>query len=184
MANHLINEYSPYLQQHANNPVAWYPWGEEAFKKAKAENKPIFLSIGYSACHWCHVMARESFENEATARILNEHFIAIKVDREERPDIDKHFQEIYQLMNGRPGGWPASIFMTEELKPIYAATYLPPEPKYGLTSCASLLEMIAEKFRTNTATFIEKADEILSFLNPVTTKLEATKLDESIISRS
>ncbi|MDQ7083756.1 MAG: thioredoxin domain-containing protein [Sulfurovum sp.] len=118
MANHLQDEYSPYLQQHANNPVHWYPWGEEAFSKARQENKAIFLSIGYSSCHWCHVMEEESFEDEATAEILNQHFIAIKVDREERPDIDKHFQEVYQLMNQRAGGWPTSIFLTQEQKPF------------------------------------------------------------------
>ena len=105
MANHLKNENSPYLQQHADNPVDWYPWGEKAFEKARKENKAIFLSIGYSSCHWCHVMEHESFQDEKTAKILNKHFVAIKVDREERPDIDKHFQDVYQLMNGRPGGW-------------------------------------------------------------------------------
>ena len=104
MANHLKNEHSPYLQQHAKNPVDWYPWGEEAFEKARKENKAIFLSIGYSSCHWCHVMEDESFKDEGTAKILNEHFVSIKVDREERPDIDKYFQEVYQLMNQRPRG--------------------------------------------------------------------------------
>jgi uncharacterized protein YyaL (SSP411 family) len=122
MANHLKNEHSPYLQQHAHNPVDWYPWGEEAFAKARKENKAIFLSIGYSSCHWCHVMEKESFEDMETAKILNKHFIAIKVDREERPDIDKHFQAVYQLMNQRPGGWPTSIFLTQEQKPFYSAT--------------------------------------------------------------
>src|SRR5665648_253347 len=146
MANHLKNEHSPYLQQHANNPVDWYPWGDEAFEKARKENKAIFLSIGYSACHWCHVMEHESFENEETAKILNEHFIAVKVDREERPDIDKHFQEVYQLMNGRPGGWPTSIFLTQEQKPFYSATYIPDEPRYGMMSFASLLQVIADKY--------------------------------------
>jgi len=99
MANHLKNEHSPYLQQHADNPVDWYPWGEEAFQKARKEHKPIFLSIGYSSCHWCHVMEHESFKNKETAKILNKYFVSIKVDREERPDIDKHFQEVYQLTN-------------------------------------------------------------------------------------
>ncbi|MBD3791359.1 MAG: thioredoxin domain-containing protein [Campylobacterales bacterium] len=183
MANHLQNEYSPYLQQHAQNPVDWYPWGEEAFQKAQKENKPIFLSIGYSACHWCHVMERESFENEATARILNKHFVSIKVDREERPDIDKHFQEVYQLMNGRPGGWPASIFLSQDLKPIYAATYIPDEPKYGMMSFGSLLEVIAEKYQTEKGLLIEKADEILGFINSRKEKIQATRLDESIITR-
>ncbi|UFH58751.1 thioredoxin domain-containing protein [Sulfurovum mangrovi] len=183
MANHLQNEYSPYLQQHAENPVDWYPWGEEAFQKAQKENKPIFLSIGYSSCHWCHVMERESFENEATAKLLNRHFISIKVDREERPDIDKHFQEIYQLMNGRPGGWPTSIFLSQDLKPIYSATYIPDEPKYGMMSFSSLLEVITEKYQTEKNLLIEKADEILGFINSRKEKIQATRMDESIISR-
>jgi len=183
MANHLKNELSPYLQQHADNPVDWYPWGDEAFSKALKEHKPIFLSIGYSSCHWCHVMEHESFENKATAKILNEHFICIKVDREERPDIDRHFQEVYQLMNGRGGGWPTSIFLTQELKPFYSATYIPPEPKYGMMSFPSLLEVIADKYKNEKKLLTEKADEILRFLNPKEDKIQATKLDISILTR-
>lgn len=183
MANHLKNEHSPYLQQHADNPVDWYPWGEEAFTKAREENKAIFLSIGYSSCHWCHVMEEESFQNEATAKIMNEHFIAVKVDREERPDIDKHFQKVYQLMNQRPGGWPTSIFLTQELKPFYSATYIPDEPRYGMMSFSSLLEVIAEKYAKEKALLTEKAEEILRFLNPKEDKIQATKLDLSIIKR-
>jgi len=183
MANHLKNEHSPYLQQHANNPVDWYPWGEEAFVRAQKEHKPIFLSIGYSSCHWCHVMEHESFEDKATAKILNKHFIAIKVDREERPDIDKHFQEVYQLMNGRGGGWPTSIFLTEDLKPFYSATYIPDEPKYGMMSFSSLLEVIADKYKNEKAVLIKEADNILRYLNPKEDKIQATKLDTSIIGR-
>jgi uncharacterized protein len=183
MANHLKNEHSPYLQQHAQNPVDWYPWCDEAFEKARKENKAIFLSIGYSSCHWCHVMEDESFKNEATAKLLNEHFVAIKVDREERPDIDKHFQEVYQLMNQRPGGWPTSIFLTQELKPFYSATYIPDEPRYGMMSFSSLLEVIAEKYAKEKELLTEKADEILRFLNPKVDKIQATKLDQSIINR-
>ena len=183
MANNLKNEHSPYLQQHANNPVDWHPWGEEAFEKARKENKAIFLSIGYSSCHWCHVMEQESFEDEATAKILNEHFIAVKVDREERPDIDKHFQEVYQLMNQRPGGWPTSIFLTQEQKPFYSATYIPDEPRYGMMSFSSLLEVIADKYAKEKMLLTEKADEILRFLNPKEDKIQATKLDLSIINR-
>ncbi len=183
MANHLKNEHSPYLQQHADNPVDWYPWGEEAFEKARKENKAIFLSIGYSSCHWCHVMEDESFKDEATAKILNEHFIAVKVDREERPDIDKHFQEVYQLMNQRPGGWPTSIFLTQEQKPFYSATYIPDEPRYGMMSFSSLLEVIADKYSKEKALLTEKADEILRFLNPKEDRIQATKLDQSIIGR-
>jgi len=183
MANHLQNEHSPYLQQHADNPVDWYPWGEEAFKKARDEHKPIFLSIGYSSCHWCHVMEHESFQDEKTAKILNKYFVSIKVDREERPDIDKHFQSVYQLMNGRPGGWPTSIFLTEELKPFYSATYIPDEPKYGMMSFSSLLEVVADKYKNEKEVLVTEADRILKHLNPKEDKIQATKLDESIMAR-
>ncbi len=183
MANHLKNENSPYLQQHADNPVDWYPWGEKAFEKARKENKAIFLSIGYSSCHWCHVMEHESFEDEKSAKILNKHFVAIKVDREERPDIDKHFQDVYQLMNGRPGGWPTSIFLTDDLKPFYSATYIPDEPKYGLMSFTSLLEVIADKYKNEKNVLVDEADKILGHLNPKEDKIQATRLDESIIER-
>ncbi|MFK5976932.1 MAG: thioredoxin domain-containing protein [Sulfurovum sp.] len=183
MSNHLKNEESPYLLQHADNPVDWYPWGEEAFSKAKKENKSIFLSIGYSSCHWCHVMERESFEDEDTAKILNDNFISIKVDREERPDIDKHFQEVYQLMNAKAGGWPTSIFLTQELKPFYSATYIPDEPRYGMRSFTSLLEIIADKYKNEKALLTEKAEEVIEFLNKKDTKIEATKLDISVIKK-
>ena len=125
MPNRLAHESSPYLLQHQNNPVDWYPWGEEAIEKARREEKPIFLSIGYSACHWCHVMEHESFENEAIAGVLNEHFVAIKVDREERPDLDQIYMNAVQMMTGR-GGWPMSVFLTPDLKPFYGGTYWPP----------------------------------------------------------
>jgi uncharacterized protein YyaL (SSP411 family) len=184
MANHLKHEHSPYLQQHLHNPVNWYPWGEEAFQKAQKEHKPIFLSIGYSSCHWCHVMEEESFKDKKTARFLNEHFVSIKVDREERPDIDKHFQEVYQLMNGRPGGWPTSIFLTEDLKPFYSATYIPPEPRYGMMSFSTLLETIVQKYENAKPTLVEEAEKILKHLNPDKEKIQATKLDSSIVSRS
>ena len=183
MANHLKNENSPYLQQHADNPVDWYPWGEKAFEKARKEHKAIFLSIGYSSCHWCHVMEYESFQDEKTAKILNKHFVSIKVDREERPDIDKHFQDVYQLMNGRPGGWPTSIFLTDDLKPFYSATYIPDEPKYGMMSFPSLLEIIADKYKNEKDVLINEADKILKHLNPKEDKIQATRLDESIIER-
>ncbi len=183
MANHLKEEHSPYLQQHADNPVDWYPWGEEAFQKARDEHKPVFLSIGYSSCHWCHVMEHESFQDDKTAKILNTYFVSIKVDREERPDIDKHFQSVYQLMNGRPGGWPTSIFLTEDLKPFYSATYIPDEPKYGMMSFSSLLEVIADKYKNDKKVLVSEADKILKHLNPKESKIQATKLDESIMAR-
>ncbi len=126
MPNRLAHESSPYLLQHQNNPVDWYPWGDEAIEKARREEKPIFLSIGYSACHWCHVMEHESFENEAIARVLNENFVPIKVDREERPDLDQIYMNAVQMLTGH-GGWPMSVFLTPELKPFYGGTYWPPQ---------------------------------------------------------
>jgi hypothetical protein len=142
-ANHLAGQTSPYLLQHAHNPVDWYPWGEEALARAKAENKPIFLSIGYSACHWCHVMERESFEDPQTAKILNAHFISIKVDREERPDLDEIYMTAVQIMTGR-GGWPMSVFLTPDLKPFFGGTYFPPEDRFGMPGFKKLLSSIAE----------------------------------------
>src|SRR5881275_1988034 len=129
--NRLIHETSPYLLQHAHNPVDWYPWGEEALQKAKELDRPILLSVGYSACHWCHVMERESFENEQIAQILNENFVAIKVDREERPDIDSIYMQAVQLMTGH-GGWPMSVFLTPDGGPFYAGTYFPPDDRHGM----------------------------------------------------
>ena len=129
--NRLIHEKSPYMLQHAHNPVDWYPWGEEAFEKAKRENKPVFVSIGYSTCHWCHVMERESFEDKEIAELLNERFVSIKVDREERPDIDSIYMNVCQVMTGQ-GGWPLNVFLTPEQVPFYAGTYFPKYSRYGL----------------------------------------------------
>ncbi|WP_369801959.1 thioredoxin domain-containing protein [Oceanobacillus sp. Castelsardo] len=143
--NQLINEKSPYLLQHAHNPVDWYPWGEEAFEKAKQENKPIFLSIGYSTCHWCHVMAHESFEDEEVAKILNEKYISIKVDREERPDVDSIYMKVCQMMTGH-GGWPLTIFMTPDKIPFYAGTYFPKESKYGRPGLIEALTQLHRKY--------------------------------------
>ncbi|MEO7678211.1 MAG: thioredoxin domain-containing protein [Verrucomicrobiota bacterium] len=145
--NRLAREKSPYLQQHQHNPVDWFAWGDEAFAKARAEHKPIFLSIGYSTCHWCHVMERESFENETVAKFLNEHFVSIKVDREERPDVDKIYMTAAQAMSGQ-GGWPLNCFLTTDLKPFFAGTYFPPEAKYGRPSFLQLLQQISEVWRT------------------------------------
>ncbi len=139
--NKLINEKSPYLLQHAYNPVDWYPWGEEAFEKAKRENKPIFLSIGYSTCHWCHVLAHESFEDEETAEFLNKHFVSIKVDREERPDIDSVYMTVCQAFTGQ-GGWPLSIFMTPEQKPFYAGTYFLRRPGMDFPALRISLQLL------------------------------------------
>jgi uncharacterized protein YyaL (SSP411 family) len=146
-ANRLGGEKSPYLLQHQFNPVDWFPWGDDAFRKAHAENKPIFLSIGYSTCHWCHVMERESFENPNTADVLNAHFVSIKVDREERPDIDKIYMTAVQAITGQ-GGWPLNCFLTPDLKPFYAGTYFPPENKYGHSSFMQILQQIAKLWET------------------------------------
>ena len=144
--NRLIDETSPYLLQHAHNPVDWYPWGEEAFERAKAEDKPVLVSIGYSACHWCHVMEHESFEDEAVAAVMNEHFINIKVDMEERPDVDQIYMNFVQLTTGR-GGWPMNVFLTPEKRPFFGGTYFPPSPRYGMPSWTQILTSIAEAFR-------------------------------------
>ena len=141
-ANRLIHEKSPYLQQHAHNPVDWYPWGEEAFEKARREDKPIFLSIGYSTCHWCHVMEHESFENEAIAELVNRWFVPIKVDREERPDIDRIYMNYVQATTGG-GGWPMSVWLTPDLKPFVGGTYFPPDNRYGRAGFPVILERIA-----------------------------------------
>jgi uncharacterized protein YyaL (SSP411 family) len=147
MANHLAGESSPYLLQHAENPVDWHPWGEQALAKARADDKPVFLSIGYSACHWCHVMADESFENPQVAEILNEHFVSIKVDREERPDVDQVYMAAVQALTGG-GGWPLSVFLTPGGLPFYGGTYFPPQPRYGMPAFAELLHAIAGAWRT------------------------------------
>ena len=144
--NRLIHESSPYLQQHAHNPVDWYPWGAEAFEKARREDKPLLLSIGYSACHWCHVMEHESFEDAETARLMNEHFVSIKVDREERPDVDHIYMTAVQMMTGR-GGWPLTMFLTPDGKPFYGGTYFPPEDRHGLPSFRRVLLGVAQAYR-------------------------------------
>ena len=148
MPNRLINETSPYLLQHANNPVEWYPWGPEALERAKAEDKPILLSIGYSACHWCHVMERESFENDAIAELMNERFISIKVDREERPDLDAVYMEAVQMLTGS-GGWPMTVFLTPDTKPFYGGTYFPPVDRQNMPGFPRLLLSVSEAYRNN-----------------------------------
>jgi len=159
MVNHLINEKSPYLLQHAHNPVDWYPWGEEAFQKAKTEEKPIFLSIGYATCHWCHVMAHESFEDEGVARLINRHFVAVKVDREERPDIDQIYMSVCQALTGR-GGWPLSLFMTPEGKPFFAGTYFPKTGRLGMSGFTELLTQIAALWEKDRDRILKAGDEI------------------------
>lgn len=164
LLNQLQNEKSPYLLQHANNPVNWFPWGSEAFEKAKKEEKPIFLSIGYSTCHWCHVMAHESFEDKEIAQILNESFISIKVDKEERPDIDSVYMSVCQAFTGS-GGWPTSIFMTPNQKPFFAGTYFPKNSKQGMIGFSELLLTISEKWQTERNQLIESGEKIIEILN-------------------
>src|SRR6476659_8913745 len=157
--NRLVNETSPYLAQHAHNPVDWYPWGEEALDTAKREDKPILLSVGYAACHWCHVMAHESFENEATAALMNELFVNIKVDREERPDVDAVTMEATVGMTGS-GGWPTTVFMTPDAKPFYAGTYFPPEPRHGIASFPELLRAVSDAWRARRGDLERQAERI------------------------
>jgi uncharacterized protein YyaL (SSP411 family) len=162
--NRLIGESSPYLLQHAHNPVDWYPWGEPAFAKAKTENKPILLSVGYSACHWCHVMEHESFENEAIAVLMNELFVNIKVDREERPDIDEVYMNAVQILTGR-GGWPMTVFLTPEGKPFYGGTYFPPEDRYGVPGFPRVLKAVADAYHQKPKDVERSVTQILGALN-------------------
>jgi uncharacterized protein YyaL (SSP411 family) len=161
--NRLAKEQSPYLRQHADNPVDWYPWGEEAFDKAKREDKPIFLSIGYSTCHWCHVMERESFMNEAIAKFLNEHFVSVKLDREERPDVDQIYMTACQAMTGS-GGWPLSAFLTHDRKPFFVGTYFPPKDRWGQPGFESLLKKIDEGWKTRRKELVAGAEELTESL--------------------
>ncbi len=161
--NRLINEKSPYLLQHAFNPVNWYPWGEEAFEKARKEDKPIFLSVGYSTCYWCHVMEREVFENNSIAALMNKYVIAIKVDREERPDVDRVYMSALQTMTGS-GGWPMSMFLTPDLKPFYGGTYIPAEPKYGRQGFPEVLNSIHNAWINRREEIIKSSNEITSYL--------------------
>ncbi|HEX2767948.1 MAG TPA: thioredoxin domain-containing protein, partial [Geobacteraceae bacterium] len=146
--NRLIFARSPYLLQHAENPVDWFQWGDEAFARAKSENKPVFLSIGYATCHWCHVMERESFEDREVAAVLNRHFVSIKVDREERPDIDDQYMTVAQMMMEGGAGWPLTLFLDPDRKPFYAATYIPKQARAGVPGIVEILEQIAEVWRT------------------------------------
>ena len=162
-SNALLNEKSPYLLQHAHNPVNWLPWGEAAFAKARAEDKPIFLSVGYSTCHWCHVMERESFENEEMAAVLNEHFICVKVDREERPDVDLTYMSYVQALTGS-GGWPMTVWLTPNLKPFYGGTYFPPEDKYGRAGLKKICTELARIWKEDRAGIMERSDKTMDVL--------------------
>ena len=182
MENHLVNSDSPYLLQHKDNPVDWYPWDKEAFEKAKKDNKLIFLSIGYSTCHWCHVMEKESFKNKDIAKVLNKYFISIKVDREEMPDIDKYYQKVYQLMNKRGGGWPLTIIMTPDKKPFYSATYIPPHYSQFGPGLKELLLSIAQDWQKNSNKIEKIAHNFEEYFNENENRpFVKEKLDKSII---
>jgi uncharacterized protein len=163
MPNRLANENSPYLLQHANNPVDWFPWGQEALEKARSENKPIFLSIGYAACHWCHVMEHESFEDASIAALMNEYFVNIKVDREERPDLDSIYMTATQAMTGS-GGWPMSVFLTPDLQPFYAGTYFPPVRRYNMPSFREVLEALANVWKNEPEKAVDSAERVVAHI--------------------
>ena len=163
MSNRLANETSPYLLQHAENPVDWYPWGEEALTKAREEDRPILLSVGYSSCHWCHVMERESFEDTATAGLMNEHFVNIKVDREERPDIDSIYMQAVQALT-RGGGWPMTVFLTPDGAPFYGGTYFPPRQYGGMPAFTQLLRSIADAYENRRDEVDQSAGQVREFL--------------------
>lgn len=179
MSNRLIYEKSPYLLQHADNPVDWFPWCQEAFEKAEREDKPIFLSIGYSTCHWCHVMERESFENREIAEILNKYFVAVKVDREERPDIDSVYMSVCQTMTGN-GGWPLSIFMTPRQKPFFAGTYFPPVRTRNMIGLKELLPVIADKWEQDKEGLVQSAEKILAHFIDMPEEKQCEWIDESL----
>jgi len=184
--NRLAREASPYLQQHAHNPVDWFPWGEEALTKAKTEDKPILLSIGYSACHWCHVMERESFEDAGIARQMNEHFVSIKVDREERPDLDHIYQLVVQLM-GRSGGWPLTVFLTPDQKPFFAGTYFPPRDRYGISGFPTVLTALADIYKTRRGEVEKSAQEIaqaLARVGDLKTSAAASRLGPDLLEHT
>ena len=182
--NHLINETSPYLLQHAHNPVDWYSWGDEAFQKAKSQNRPILLSIGYSACHWCHVMERESFEDEKIAALMNDLFVNIKVDREERPDLDEIYMNAVQMLTGR-GGWPMTVFLTPEGKPFYGGTYFPPEDRYGVPGFPKILQGVANAYREKPQDVERSVEQILAALQRMSLSTESQQpFSSDIIGQS
>src|SRR3954465_5896698 len=163
MPNRLSKETSPYLLQHAHNPVDWYPWGPEALERARAEDRPILLSVGYSACHWCHVMERESFEDEETAALMNRLYVNVKVDREERPDVDSIYMTAVQQMTGR-GGWPMTVFLPPAGAPFYGGPYYPPAPRYGMPSFRQVLAAVSEAWRERRAEVDRSADDLREML--------------------
>ncbi len=181
MPNRLENETSPYLLQHKDNPVDWYPWGDEAFEKARAEDKPVLLSVGYSACHWCHVMERESFENEETAKLMNQGFVSIKVDREERPDVDSIYMAATQAMT-RHGGWPMTVFMTPDGAPFYAGTYFPPVPSRGMPAFGQILESLSDAYKNRRDEVLKSAEGVREYLQSANNvSIPQTGLSEKLL---
>ncbi len=181
--NRLVFEKSPYLLQHASNPVDWYPWEEKAFEKARKEDKPIFLSIGYSTCHWCHVMEKESFEDEEVAKLLNANFVSIKVDREERPDVDNIYMTVSQIMT-RGGGWPLTIVMMPDKKPFFAATYIPKEPRFGRPGMMDVLPQLAEAWKTRRKDILQAADQVISALQNVSSTRPGEELNRATLDEA
>src|SRR5256714_12138982 len=185
MANRLADETSPYLLQHKDNPVDWYAWGPEALERAQREDKPILVSIGYSACHWCHVMERESFEDEQTAADMNASLVCIKVDREERPDVDAIYMEACQAMTGQ-GGWPLNVFLTPRQVPFYAGTYFPPEPRHGLPSWRQVLGAIDQAWHERREEIEDTSEQLVqrlrggALLKPSDSELDPGKLDQAV----
>src|SRR5215470_13702558 len=182
MPNRLALEKSPYLLQHAGNPVDWHPWGDEAFARARADDKPIFLSVGYSTCHWCHVMERESFESESVAKLLNESFVPVKVDREERPDVDRVYMAYVQASTGS-GGWPMSVFLTPELEPFFGGTYFPPDDRYGRPGFASLLRQVASLWQTRRGDIVGSARSVVDELRRAEGGLPGQEIGEATLAR-
>src|SRR5712691_10659774 len=181
MANRLINETSPYLLQHAHNPVDWHAWGPEALERAAKEGKLILLSIGYSACHWCHVMEHESFENASIARLMNDNFVNIKVDREERPDLDQIYMTAVQMMTGS-GGWPLTIFLLPTGEPIFGGTYFPPDDRYNRPGFMRVLQTIAEAYRTQHDEIIKNAKQFRENLaRPASHKADLALIEENLL---
>src|SRR2546423_297263 len=184
MPNHLATETSPYLLQHAHNPVDWHPWGEEALARARAERRPILLSIGYAACHWCHVMERESFEDETTASLMNQHFVCIKVDREERPDLDAIYMQATQAMTGY-GGWPMTVFLTPEGEPFYAGTYFPPEDRQGMPSFRRVLLGVADAWANRQDSVAKTTASMRDLYSASSEQTRPTgKLNDELLSRA
>src|SRR3954466_12914874 len=184
MANQLQYETSPYLLQHAHNPVAWHPWGPEALARSRDDRKPILLSIGYAACHWCHVMERESFEDEATAAVMNEHFVCIKVDREERPDIDAIYMQATQALTGN-GGWPGTGFLTPDGEPFYAGTYFPPDDRHGMPSFRRVLLGVADAWQNRQENVARTTQSMRELYSASTERTRVTgTLDKGLLTRA